>query len=883
MPPRWLARLVLACYPKGLRDRYSADLEAALAHCWRDERAHHGRIGVILALVRALGDARRARAELRRTTGGTRSAVARDLAWAVRSFRRSPGFFAGVVLTLALGIGANGAVFSLVRAVLLQPLPYDHPDRLVMIWRSPLHITNDFWRRATTPAMLSGWIEQAGDVLDVAGIQDSHSLEAQVDLVTPDRARRLRGALVTPDFFDVVGVRASLGRVFSAADVSHGTTDVVVLSDALWRTAFGADPSVVGQRVRLTGNRPRVTRSFLVLGVLAPAVRFTYPDGVEIWAPKSFATVPAGEQGAIGVIGVGRLRPGVTFEAAAARMRAIHELIDPARATTPEEFRETTRLEPVADAVTSGTGPTLALLGGVSLLLLLITCATAANALFVRFTERQRELALRAALGAGRRRLIGQLFVEGAVLSAAGTAGGVAIAVVSLPALRALVPLSVPRADEMGFDWWMLAFAAVTASAVTALAAIVPAWRGSKLDVVAGLKRGAGSVSADRATSRWRRTLVGGQAAIATALLVAAALLVTSFWRLTHVPLGFDARGLFTVELRLLDARVRNPDALREFNRTLSERARAIPGIEDAALASAVPFRGVDWMWNVGLPPDPDRSVAANGRQVDPGYFRLMSMELRRGRLFTDTDGAGAPKVAVVSESFARQAFGDADPIGRVVESSVPATIVGVVGDVRYAGFAREPYPAVYVPLAQQPSELVCLLVRAAPRSGDPAPALRAAIHDVDPTLPVPEVTTVDRIMQASTADRRFYTTATAAFAGLALATTLAGLIVIVSRAVVERRKEMAIRTALGASSLRLMGLVTAQALVPVTAGVGIGLAAAWIAAPSLAPFLYSVGGRWPAAYVPVAMFVIGVSAAAGFVPARRSAVAAPSVVLRLD
>lgn len=807
-------------------------------------------------------------------------------ALSLKAYRRSPAFLAGILFTLALGIGANTAVFSLVEAVLLRPLPYRDQDRLVMLWRGRVQQTG-FSRSIATPSLLQGWRESGADVVDVAGIKGVGSLDAQMDYATPAGTERLRGAFVTPNFFDVLGSRPSVGRLFTAADDAPGLGERLVLGHAFWQRAFGGDPGIVGRQITLTSGagRTRASRSYTVVGVLPPDFKFTYPEDVEVMALIPWAGVSAEIPNAILYQAVGRLRDGVSFDAAAARLTAAHAAMRPQEAALPDDRRSTVRLERIADSVVGDTRPTLGLLAGIALVLLLITCATVANALFIRVTERQREMGLRAALGASRARLIRQVLGEGLALSTVGVVLGVTVAAALMPVLRTLVPPGLPRGNEITLNAAILIYAALLTAFVTILAALAPALRGAKADVVDVLKRSAGSVSADRLTVRWRQALVAAQAGLAAALLVAGALLVLSFWRLAHVQRGFDGAGVLTAEMRVVDARPL--EALRALQDRLVEQVRAIPGVADVGLTTAVPFRGVDFLSNVDLIGKGEFTAFANNRSVDAGYFRVMRIPLMRGRLFSDDDRPGAMPVALVSESFARKAFGGADPVGRQLwfdhPIKGPVTVVGVVGDLRNNSLAREPMPAVYVARAQHPNGLICLVVRPHPGTGDLSRELRGAIRIADPALPAMRLSTIEQIERDSTADRRFYTAAAIVFAALALLLTVAGLTVVVGRAVVERTKELAIRASLGATGGRLRWLVLRQGLQPVAAGVAAGLAAAVWAAPALAPFLYNTAPRAPWIYVVVGLTITAAAAGGGLFAALRVGGVTPATMLRSE
>jgi putative ABC transport system permease protein len=803
-----------------------------------------------------------------------------DLANALRSFRRAPWFFAGLMVVLALGTGANTAIFSLVQAVLLQPLPYERPDRVVMIWNARAATAE---RRGATVESVLAWRDSSDTVLsDLAVLKWwDGSREAWIDLVLDDRAERLRAGIVTSNFFHVLGVPAAIGRVFSPDDEAAGNTNVVVLSDALWRRGFAGDPAVVGRHLTLTtgDSRDRRPRSYVVLGVLPPAVKFTYPLPTELWTLESWDAVEASTRGAIMFNGaVARLKPGVPFGVAAARLAEVPEGLN-AR-TVPIERRHVTRLEPISEWVVGEIRPSLLLLAGTSLILLVITCATVASALLVRLAERQRELAVRASLGADRFRLARGAVSEALALSLSGTAAGLLLAAAILPLFRALVPALVPRADEIAINWWLALFAATVACLVTILSALVPAMQASRIDVAAALKRGSGTTSADRTTRRLRSALVLAQTAIATSLLVASVLLVMSFWRLGRVDLGFDGHEVLTVEMRLREPRYFVPGVMGRLQDDLLARVQAIPGVLEAGLTTAVPFRGTDWamaLTRTGA----GRRVFANGRMVDASFFSIMQIPLRRGRLFTPADTPASPRVAVVSESFARRMFGAEDPLGQSFDADGLVEVVGVVGDLRYVSHDREAQPAVYFARRQKPSELMCLVIRTEPGVGSIGPAVRSAIRDVDPTLPPMNITTIDRIITESVADRRFYTTTTVAFAILALLLTATALVIVIARAAVERRRELAIRAALGAPPRHLVALVARQSGVPVVCGVVTGLAAAWFGARVLQQFLFQIEPREPVVYVVACLLATAIAAVSSVVPAGRVRTVLPAAVLR--
>lgn len=810
------------------------------------------------------------------------AALARDVRLAWRGLRRTPLFLASIILTLAIGVGANGAVFSILHAVLLQPLPYRDPDRVVMVWNASSHPTS--WRQGATTRRIVAWHDESRDVFeDLAAFKLwAGNLESQIDLITPAGAERLRGGLVTPNFFSTLGVTAVTGRVFTADDEATGARDVAVLSHGLWQRAFAGDAAVVGQSVTfITGRAQRGPRPLTIVGVLPPTFRFTYPRDTELWVLQPWSEIRQDLGRAITHNGaVGRLRAAVTFDQAQSRMISVG--VSPDEASRPVEQRSMTRLERAADWVTGETRPSLLLLGGVSSLLLLITCATVATALFIRQVAKRRELSVRAALGANRTQLVRHAFTEGSLLVVLGSAAGMLLSVALHPVLRAIVPPIVPRANEIALSFAVVVFAIVVTGVTVFLSVLAPAWRAGRTDVSATLGRGAGVSSSDRTSARWRSALLAIESGVAAALLVSAGLLLTSFWRLNQVDLGFDGDKVLTVEMRLLDMRYRAPGALPAFQTSLIDRVRAVPGIVEAGLTSAVPFRGVDFMMSLDRPGEKGRHNA-NGRYVDAAYFSVMKIPLKSGRLFSDSDTAASAKVMLVSETFAKKVFGAGDPIGRLIDSDEPTTIVGVVGDVRYVGRDLEAAPAVYYARTQHPRELICIVARTAPGTGDLGPAVRRAIAELDPAIPAMNITTIDRIVNESVADRRFTVTATTAFATVALLLTVVGIAAVVGRTVVERRHELAIRTALGASRPHLARLVMQQGLFPAAAGTAVGLAGAYAAATVLRRFLFDVTPREPVVYAAVAGLIVLVTALASLLPGRRAGQATPAALLRTE
>ncbi len=818
-----------------------------------------------------------------------------DSRLALRLMRRSPIFFGASILTLALGIGANGAVFSILQSVLLRPLPYDEASRVVLLWHAGAESRRWSDRLVFSgPLVMSVRDAAAGQFGEVAAAQVMHTggqlnagqgdlLESALDLSIGDRTIRLNGASVTPNFFRVLGVRAAMGRVFGDAD--DGTSEAsIILSDATWRRDFGADPKIVGRPVTIAAGVPRVSRTFTVAGVLPRGVHFTYPDEVEAWVMLSWSAVQQSNPYGSSFRVVARLRRGLATSDASRVLSSmpLPPLVAPADAVGEQHDR--VGLTTMRDWIVGDTRPSLFLLAGVAALLLLVTCVTVSNGLLARISERQQELAVRSALGAERSRVVQQLLVEGSMLAVAGTIAGIVLAVLIQPLLRALLPGSLPQVDELRVNGSIVAFGAVMAAVTTILAAVAPAWSGTQQDASGSLTRAASGGTATWSAVRWRYSLVGAQAALTTMLLIFSTLLLTSLWRLGQVSLGFDPHDVVAVDLQLLDSKYGAPGAMIRFQEGLVRGVRAIPGIDAAGLTSAIPFRGFDSPGQIDLPGGNGKEIV-RVRRVDSAYFAALRVPLLRGRLLTSADREGSAAVVVISESFARTAFGSTNPIGRTLALDRPTEIVGIVGDLRYAAVDKDPAFAIYVPTAQNPRPLFTLVVRAKPTlpRREVIDGIRRVLHDLDPQLPALHVATVDRVVDATIAGRRFYSVATSAFAVIALVLTTVGLALVVARVVAERRRELAVRAALGATLTRLAHAAVGKALIAIASGVVVGLLLAGIGSVLLAQFLFQIAPRSPAAYAGAAMFVVAASGMAAWLPMRRFAAASLADMLRSD
>lgn len=824
-------------------------------------------------------------AALWRSVGGGRGAGG-DLRHALRTWRRTRGFACAAILLLALGIGANTAVYSIVRGVMLRPLPYERPEELVFLWGST-RTGPDNSHNIMTGTHVVEIARHQTTLQSLAAFESWEiGLDGSIDLLSPDGSERLRGAEVTPNFFELLGVDAASGRTFGSSDTE--AAPIAVISHALWQRRFGGDPRVVGTLISIAGGRQSRSRpAYTIVGVLPSGFRFTYPEETEIYLLKPWTAIRSGRSLEYAMIA--RLRPGTTAAQAQAELTIVAQNIlrtyrIPAQYLEAALKREAIMAEPVTDHLVAEVRPGLRILSAVAGLVLLIACVNVGLLLVSRTIDRTGELAVRAALGAGPARIVRLLLVEGFLLALTGGAAGVALAWSVQPLLRALTPAVAPRADQIAVDGGVLLFA-LAATGVTALVCgLTPGLLVMRRDLLSAVRRAGVSTTADRGLAAVRMAIVGLQVAVVIVLLVGAGLLLHSFWRLQTVPLGFDAGDVLTFETRLLNPKYRQPGRLAAFERELLARVRQLPAVESASVSTAVPMRGVDFIWSIG--PKGGRPRWGYARTVDPSYFEIMRIPLLRGRLFTEVDGPGAPRVIVVSESYGRAHFGWEDPIGRrlMLDDDKEAEIIGVVGDVRYSSVDRAAAQSFYVPRSQNPVELICLLVRPQPgmRAGVAA-SLRAVVRSIDPEQPIQGLTTVGDLVAASTADRRFYAISTAAFALVALLLAIAGVFGVVSRCVTERRREIAIRVALGADATSVIRLVTTYGLLPVVLGCLAGLLGAQASSTGLQSLLYEITPADPATYSAAAGLLLLVALAACLIPAVRAVRIPPMAVLKSE
>ena len=805
-------------------------------------------------------------------------AIAQDLRQALRAFRRTPAFTTVAVLTLALGIGANAAIFSVVNGVLLRPLPYPDPDRLVMVWT--YNPRQGFDKDVGTYPNFEDWRRQSRSFQELAAYTgSSYTLAGFGD------PAQIRGAVVTPGFFETLGVPARYGRIFAAQDGIAGSHRVVVLSHGLWVRRFGGDAGIIGRSVPLSGV------SHEVVGIMPDG--FAHPADAELWTPlapsERYAELMQ-SRGTFWLTVMGRLRAGLSRAAAQAEMDGIAARLE---REYPANAGLGVRLVSLHEEIVGDVRrPLLILLGAVGFVLL-IACANVANLLLTRAAARQRELAIRAALGAGRARIARQLLTESLVLALAGGAAGLLLASWAVDLLHALAPSNLPRLSLVGLDARVLAYTAVAALFTGLIFGLAPVSQSSSS--AEALKDGARGGSEGRRGRRLRSALAVGEIATALVLVISAGLLIRSFIALTRVDLGFETRGLLAMRLQLPRAAYPHQEQIAAFYERLTEGIRALPGVESAGATSTILLPALPQSAGLiveGRPPDISEGarVPVPYDAVTPGFFDTLRIPLLKGRTFTAADGPGAPAVAMVNEAFERRFFPDRDPLGRrVAFGDTPGadttwfTIVGVVADTRRAGVDRAPWAEMYFPHAQAQDPAMFVLLRT---SGDPvrlAAAAQAAVWAIDRNQPVTSIRTLREMVDARQANRRFTTLLLVVFASVALVLATIGVYGVIAYSTAQRTQEIGIRMALGAERAHVLRLVLAEGVRIGIIGLAIGLAASAAATRLLTGLLFGVP-RWdPVTFAAVPMLLLGIAAIASWLPARRAVRLDPVAAMRRD
>jgi len=805
-----------------------------------------------------------------------------DVRYALRQLRHHPGFTAAVVLTLALGIGANDSIFTVVDAALLRPLPYPHAERVVRAFEV---IDHDRWS-----ASPSDFVDLRAQNRTLSGLA---AIDAYPRTLTGSGLEPLPlpAARVSGGFFDVMGVAPAQGRPFAASETQYGQSQAVILADDLWRTRFGSREDLLGQSILLDG------KSYLVVGVMPPG--FSYPPGTEMWTPLAFSDSDlATQRGAHYLDLVGRLKPGVGISQAAADLQNIatrlareYPVTNKDQGATVIALREALVGKNVRTAL-------VVLLGAVGLVVL-IACANVANLLLARAAGRSRELAVRTALGARRPDLVRQALTEALVLATLGGAVGVLLSTWITGAIGTLRPAALRSIGALHLDGTVLAFTAGIVIGTGLLFGLAPALQASRAaDLHGTLQSGGRSQMTTREGWRLRSGLIAVELALAVVLLTGAGLLLKSFARLERVDPGFNPAGVLTFQLSLPDPRYPKPEQAALFYNQLLTQLQGLPGVERASAISGLPLDDYGFSISVhlldGRPVEPRSMMGPQVRLVTPGLFRTLGIRLVRGRDFMGSDRAGAPLAVVVNETAARLLWPGTDPIGHTVElgtrfglggARAGGQVVGVVGDVRDAALGADPRPTVYLAHAQFPVSDLAVALRVA-GSLDPlslTTAVRAEVRRLDPDLPLSQVRSLDHIAAASVSQPRFAMLLLGSFAAVALALAAVGMYGVMAFVVGQRRHDIGIRMALGASGLTVVTEVVGRAAVPVAVGLGIGLAGAFALSHTLSRLLYEITPGDPLTYVGVGSLLATVALVAACVPALRASRIDPVIALRTE
>jgi putative ABC transport system permease protein len=810
-----------------------------------------------------------------------------DIRFGIRMLLKSPGFAAIAVLTLGLGVGANTAIFSVVDAVLLRPLPFPEPNRLLAVWGNN---TERGETRSSTcfPDFFDFRAQNRVFERMAAFYTNSVTLTGRGD------AQHLQSGVVSPDLFPLLGVAPKLGRTFLPEEEKPVAEQPIILSEALWKSRFGGDPSILGQTVVIDGKESRI------VGVMPASFQFPIQnDPVQLWqSTETDATTtdgtppPYAQRGMHYLKVIARLKPNVTPAQAQANMSAIADGL--ARQYPDTDAHRGVMIVTELDRLVGQTRPALLLLLAAVGCVLLIACANVANLLLARATTRQREMSVRAALGAGRRRIARQLLTESMLLSMAGGAVGLILAVWGTGFLTRLSPNDIPRVSEAGVDGRVLGFTLLVSLITGLVFGLAPVLHLSRADLAESLKEGGRSSTSAARHNRLRGLLVVSEVTLALVLLIGSGLLIQSLFRLQKVNLGFDPHGVLALNLDLPGERYSKPQQAADFVAQLLDRIRALPGVRSASSVVPLPLSGDQLRFSFAIEgrpvPKSDQPVT-EFHDVGIDYFRTMRIPLVSGREFTALDKLDSAQVTIINQTFARKFFPGENPIGKHIKpgigidvrGSLMREIVGVVGDAKLLSLRDQPLPECYVPHAQVPFPYVTLAVRS---SGDPeglAPAIRQLLASMDKDLPLYGVRTLDQYVAASVAQPRFSALLLGVFAGVALILTVVGLYGVMSYSVAQRTHEIGVRVALGAQEKDVLRLVLQQGLKLTLAGVSFGIVAAWAATRLMATQLFGVSPTDPPTFLTLAILLSCVGLLAGYIPARRAMRVDPMVALRYE
>ena len=792
--------------------------------------------------------------------------VLRDVRYGVRQLVKNPAFTLVALLTLALGIGATSAMFSVINGVLLRPLPFPEPDALVRVHE----LVPQYGRFSVAPATFLDWRAQNASFERLVAMQSGSAT-----FTTASGAERISNALVSWDFFDTLRVPPALGRTFREDEDTPGRNRVVILSYGMWQQRFGGDRTIIGRTIPLNGAPSTI------VGVMPAS--FQFPRDAEYWAPIALDRAkPA--RGAHFLAVVGRLKAGVTVTQASTEMKMISERL--ARQYPEDAADESGEAIGLLEQIVGGARQSLYALLAAVVVVVLMVCANVANLLLVRASVREKEMAIRTALGAGRVRLIRQMLAESLLLAVGGGALGVGVAFLVLRPIQALSAGSIPRVQDISIDGRVLLFTGVVSVATGILFGLAPAWQASRWGIAAIMKEGGRSSAGGG--RRLRSALLVAEVALSIVLLVGAALLLRSFERVTRVDPGFRADNVLAFRVSLPPLAYKEDHNRIDFFDRLAARLHQLPSVGAAGMIQTLPMRGGYFLsFSVqGRPaPRPGDEPSANHRVVSPDYFAALGIPLKQGRLFTGRDTETSPKVAVIDEAFAARHFANENPIGRGLDIGNGTDgfyeIVGIVGNVRHGGLESNAAPTMYVPYRQDVFSTMWLVVRT---NRDPVELIgdaRQAVRDIDPRLPAYSMMPLRDVLTESVAQRRFSMLLLSAFALTALFLAGVGIYGVVGYSVSQRTQEIGVRLAIGAERHDVLRLVVGGGMKLAVVGVAVGLAAAVATAQLIAAMLFNVTPFDPASYAVTAGVLLTIAAIACYLPARRAMNVDPLVAIR--
>ncbi len=804
-----------------------------------------------------------------------------DLRYAARALSSKPAFTALAIIALALGIGANSAIFSVVNATLLRSLPYPEPERLVMIWGT----TPQVERASISPPDFLDFKEQNQVFERIAAFNSGG-----FTLTGGDEPEQIRGARVTADFFAALGVNPILGRSLLPEDEKPGASRIVMLSQGLWQRRFNSDQNIIGKSVTLNGQ------SYEVAAVMPASFRFTIPGifraPAELWVPYSLIKDESARNNHYLRV-IARLKPGADRQSAQSQMSAIAAQLEQ---QYPNSNAGTgVRVVALREQIVGNIRPALMVLFGAVGFVLLIACANVANLMLARAAARQKEIAVRTALGATRSRLVRQLLTESVLLSLIGGTVGILFALWGADALASLAPESLPRIREIRADGYALGFTFALSLLTGILFGLAPALATTKPDLNEALKEGSRGSSAGFGRNRLHKTLVVFEVAAALVLLAGAGLMIKSFGRLRDVNAGFDAKNVLTAGISL--PRSKYPDAgsqLRFFEQAL-ERIEALPGVKAVGAINDLPLSGdkdsTTFVIEGQPPPAMGQQPNTEWRLVSKDYFKAMSIPIIKGRAFTEADASDAPSAIIINEELAARYFPGEDPVGKRLilnltisnPAPIPREIVGVAGNARDLALDSEARPEVYAPFLQEPVSYMALMVKTESDPAALARQVREQARAIDKDQPVSSIQTMEQVFANSIAGRRFNMLLLGLFAGAALLLAAVGIYGVMSYSVTERTRELGIRMALGASSGDILRLVAGQGMRLAAIGLGAGLAAALALTRALSSLLYEVSATDPLTFAAISFALAGVALMACYIPARRAAKVDPMVALRYE